>query len=970
MSTEFISPNWRMPRNANQSKQANYSLHQPDQADFIESSYNINGLTQITVSCWIKTTQNNNNEHVWSFPKTGTDSGFALQTGSNNNGLGFKCNNYAMPSVVTVQDTTFNYADGNWHNVIISSSDTKFNMYINGVLKASTSITGAAMSGTIDKFFIGSFSNSNPQFNVLNVSFSDACIFDYALSDGGVSVGDTATGQIATLYGDSTNGPGNPMALPSPPIAYYPLGTSAWNGNFLAENNAIGDYVFGNLAPNDYVSLGNDFVNSTRFPDGFTMDCWVRNWNVTGNAQNVFINQDNGSTGLFSLYSSWANISDFKIWLNTGSGYQNASNSSDWSDNTKWVHLCAVWDKSAGTLVLYSNGQPGAVNSSAPTSWGSHGTGIQTSIGNTDAAGNLGLEISNVHFWNGPISSTEVETLYNYGSPIRTLANIPQSSNLKAWYKLDASEIYNSTTTEWIVNNQTANYKTALDFSGDGNNSGVQVASDLMSGYTNFTWSIWANAKAFPDAANYLFKGGSQSYLRESAGNLNFFINIGGTFTPLSVGFTSTDEWSHIVGVVDQASSKMKIYINGVLKATRACGSGTIQTSSPFVVGTDNGLPQYVWDGLLSNAQVWNTTLTDGGASTVGDVAGGEIATLYNSGTPLTSSIPQSSNNKLWLKMDNLTNGIQDSSGNNNNATADSEIIQVDSFVSTLNGESSGMSQTNLVQSDLQTVASYSKYAMNFDAGNADYIDLTSQIVLSSELTISCWIKSDGAVVYGITAGDNGSADSWYRFYPTHSGGNRVDIMIDGTSTEWNFANGGTPIQNGVWQHYLLKRDSSNKWTFYLDNVKYTTNQPTISGSFRVDTFCRIYSSSPRYFEGAMSNMAIWNTSLSDSQVREVYNQGLPSDLNSFSGTAPIHWWQLGEGSSYAGGWIFADEIGSINGEGQNIAETDLTNGVGTTANGVSTGMAVGDLVSDAPYSTGNAMSVNMSSTARGTNVP
>ena len=40
------------------------------------------------------------------------------------------------------------------------------------------------------------------------------------------------------------------MALPRTPIAYYPLGTSAWDGNFLAENNAIGDYVF------DYDGVG------------------------------------------------------------------------------------------------------------------------------------------------------------------------------------------------------------------------------------------------------------------------------------------------------------------------------------------------------------------------------------------------------------------------------------------------------------------------------------------------------------------------------------------------------------------------------------------------------------------------------------------------------------------------------------------------------------------------------------------
>ena len=47
-----------------------------------------------------------------------------------------------------------------------------------------------------------------------------------------------------------------------------------------------------------------------------------------------------------------------------------------------------------------------------------------------------------------------------------------------------------------------------------------------------------------------------------------------------------------------------------------------------------------------------------------------------------------------------------------------------------------------------------------------------------------------------------------------------------------------------------------------------------------------------------------------------------------------------------------------------------LTNGVGTTANGVSSGMAVGALVGNAPYSDANAVSSGMAVTARGTNVP
>ena len=42
-----------------------------------------------------------------------------------------------------------------------------------------------------------------------------------------------------------------------------------------------------------------------------------------------------------------------------------------------------------------------------------------------------------------------------------------------------------------------------------------------------------------------------------------------------------------------------------------------------------------------------------------------------------------------------------------------------------------------------------------------------------------------------------------------------------------------------------------------------------------------------------------------------------------------------------------------------------LTNGVGTTANGTSTGMAVGALIGDAPYSTANAISNGMSVVSR-----
>ena len=56
--------------------------------------------------------------------------------------------------------------------------------------------------------------------------------------------------------------------------------------------------------------------------------------------------------------------------------------------------------------------------------------------------------------------------------------------------------------------------------------------------------------------------------------------------------------------------------------------------------------------------------------------------------------------------------------------------------VSTLIGTSSVMTQANLVQSNLQTVAPYSKYAMNFDGTN-DYIEISNGTLLNGKTAVS-----------------------------------------------------------------------------------------------------------------------------------------------------------------------------------------------------------------------------------------
>ena len=313
-----------------------------------------------------------------------------------------------------------------------------------------------------------------------------------------------------------------------------------------------------------------------------------------------------------------------------------------------------------------------------------------------------------------------------------------------------------------------------------------------------------------------------------------------------------------------------------------------------------------------------------------------------------------------WWKLDAAS--ITDSEGSNNGTNNGATLIDTNvGRPAGIGGLSSGMNQSNLVQSDLQTVAPYSKYAMNFDG--TDYIETNGSVGINigNTFTTSAWVNLTGfgGAIFGGTD---------YVMFIVNSG--EVRIKFYGFSKIYNSLT--TTLSTGEWYHFLFVRTGETGELF----INGVSQGP--ASSLGINDFQFKYigarATSLQLFNGKISNAAIWNIGLSDPQVKEIYNQGLPSNLNTFSGTAPIHWWQLGENSSYVGGatnpWTFADEIVSNNATSGNLPQTALVNGVGTTANGTSTGMSEGSLVGDAPYSTANAISSGMALTARGPNVP
>jgi hypothetical protein len=752
--------------------------------------------------------------------------------------------------------------------------------------------------------------------------------FNYVLSDGSVSVDTLATGDIATLYGSSSTGIGNPMSLSPKPVAYYPLGTSAYNGEYLAENNAIGDYVF---------DFSSDLVDSnfslTTGQTQFSASIWVKFTGSLGSNESLIANESGYAADGFAIFKDTNNKIVFKCEGQTAVGTTTVA-------LNKWYLATVTYN--AGAMILYVNGQQEATQTTS-TSITEPST-PQTRLGKYITAGAIPFtgELSNAQIWNSKLEATEVETLYNYGSPIQTLANIPQSSNLKAWYKLDASEVYNSTTTEWnIDNNQNPSaYPSSLNF--DGTNDYMTVSNSTA--YSSYSVSCWVNADTLSsyarlvslDSVNHRFLG------LHDDGTLISGYKVGGSWNQLFTSSTITiGTWNHIV-LVDNGTNT-KIYVNGVENTL----SNSIAVDGPtYYIGTYNGSGNFL-DGKLSNISTWNAALTLA-----------QVTEIYNNGTPSNlSSHSATSNLVSWWKLNNTTTGIEDSKGSNNGTN--NGATDYAGFVNTLAGDSSGMSQANLVQSDLQTVAPYSKYAMSFDGIN-DYINIPSfmsNLPSNNIYTISTWVKTDSDT--NCLWGSSSIPNLLYAFV---TNGTTFGVQR-GSAGNINIPN---LLTVGEWANVVAVFDSTTNCKLYINNVFIQDvtvgSLGTVTDDFKISGGLNGY-----HLACSQSNFSVWNSALTSSQVSEIYNEGLPGNLNSHSAYSNlVSWWQLGENSSFDGNdWICADEKGTNNGTSAGMPVGALTNGVGTTANGVSTGMSEGNLVGNAPYSTANAISSNMAVTAR-----
>lgn len=908
-----------------------------------------------TISFWINPDASPSNLYFLLDKGDGGSNISARVTQRSNNTIRFQIGSSNFSSTDTLTNNS-------WNNVVLIANGSSSKIYINNGTAATGTLTTAA--NTTQSFFIGTDEGKQSAY-YFNGQMSNVVIWN---SD--------QSANIANIY---NNG--------SPQTTYTVTPQNWWKLN--------ADSVYTPSAPNYTTALDftspSDYIDTGQ-PSGLgygtaTTAFSISVWAKTGNWNNKYIFSNRGSgigtndSGV--AFSTSAQYPDYNGLLFRVGNNTNIAAAFDYNElqTNIWTHFVIVYDGSGSTnsdkVKIYKDNSsltltfnPGNIPSTVTST-------LDFAIGAyTWAAGINGQfdgQISNLAVFNSVLTPAQVSTLFNFGTPETNISFSPT-----AWWKLDntttgiqdssgngnngtiagtPSQIPTSVATvpSWKIPSaltiQTPNYTTALDFVAS--QSDYIDTNSTFSSLTSFSISAWFKA----DVTNAFVKSIVSTRINDIlvSQGLDIYINsnnlVGRVYdngaTEVTTSFTDTTNWHHVV--LTYNGTTLEFYLDGSSLGT----STGIYTNSGvnLLIGQWTKTSGFNFDGEISNVSIFNSDLTSS-----------QVSTLYNGGTPETaiSFSPVS-----WWKLDTGGSTITDYGSGGNNGT-NNGATQVPSDVLTsqpVNGVSTTLPSTALQQSDLQFDSPYSNYSLSFD-GSGDYITVPNDSSLdfgtNTDFTLSMWIKRSstiGTLQMLMINGDTNGA-FWWRFETN----NTIRFFLDYGPSIFDDVQTTATITDSNWHHLVAVADRDTQLSMYIDGQLSASNPVSLSGSIST-TLDLIIGSTSGTFNGKIDETSIFNYALSSAQILEIYNNGKPKDLSTFSGTAPVSWWRLGENAYFDNNsFIVPNSIsGAPNGTGAGSVTSMLSaDAPGTYANGIGDGLAITDRVGDAPLSTSNSQSYNM----------
>jgi len=903
MSAKYISNNWRLLNQENSSKNDNYGLTYNGSNEYIDlgSPSELDFQTgEMTLSCWIYSETVSSIKPILGNSNSGATSyQYLLDVNRTAAKISF------LTSGVPTLTSNLTISANTWYHICLTRSGTTSNwvytMYINGSSSDGGTLSTSTNPPATQTVAIGKYGALGGYY--FQGKISNFSAFNKAL---------TST-QISTLYGSSSLGSGNPMALKPQPVAYYPLGDNSASNPLTQPNVAVEDAsVFNFDGSDDYVNL-NTTLSSLGVTTSFSISTWV-NISTLGIYDTVI--------GAPAAYGTW----------NDGFGLMVYNNAlyfwvEDWNDanhfvqtatlnTSQWYHIVCTFSTSNGLKIYVDSGTPTTASNTEigtltfPMFIGSTGT-------NTTYVFNG--EISNTQIWNTELSASDVSTLYNSGVPLYT-GTQPQAANLKAWYKLNNTANWEADSSgNWQIPEATSAYPQSFKCDSGWIDLNGSNLAPILNGISNFTLSLWYKQDAISNRFVFDIKDGTNRMALQLVNAATNYLYFNSSYNSYSAVDTPINQWNNIVFVFDGSEAnadRIKLYVNGSQITAAITGTidstlGSFGSSTVANLGAaSTGGSLYALNGKISNCQIFNSSLPATGTDSV--------ETLYNNGSPLTTAIA-SSNLKLWAKLDN-------------------------------NEKFDG---TNWSVENQKYPAGFDS-ALDFDGSNYIQIPYNANLTpQTGNFTVSAWVNTD-------------NLSGWHPIWSTlnlssststvaiHTFNNNIRVTIGRPTSGWALLLDSTATLNtNTWYHIAVTFDFSGNAQIYINGN--ADNSGAIgTHSTTWDTGDRYIGEGEGLWDGRVSNFSIYSSELSAAQITTLYNSGTPETAISLS---PVSWWKLdntttgiqdstgsndgtNNGATKVNTFVSTEAATSSGMTGQNLVNNNVS-----TLNGESSGMTSANLV-------------------------
>ena len=307
---------------------------------------------------------------------------------------------------------------------------------------------------------------------------------------------------------------------------------------------------------------------------------------------------------------------------------------------------------------------------------------------------------------------------------------------------------------------------------------------------------------------------------------------------------SAKNKWYHICLTCDGEAST-KAYVDGVLKSTITYNGGHL--TGAIGIADENAKP----DGLLNDVRIYDHCLSP---LEVKEISQGLV---------------------LHYKLDDITNGIQDSSGYNHNAIS--------------NG-----STTPTISSETPCYSGCTSFT---SGGRIMTIESSADILPTDMITVNIWFKSSNTANRFISCTEGGGWNfenngGCVRF-PTYIAGKGYTLC--NSSTTWSSLNGAWHMITGTYDRSYSRiyidgiLDTETASTYPDFNIGYNSNTPLTLGA-EAQTFASPLAGT---YVGSLSDCRIYCTALSAEDIKRLYNTRMSIDnLGNF------HVFELNENST------------------------------------------------------------------------